>query len=801
MAPVLLAHILIDGKERKEQTLREHCIHTAEYAAGILKCVKLSACGYLCGILHDAGKAWAEWQDYLQASINEEQTSTVNHTFAAVRFLICTYHNSEGFGPYGPWTAEILAYSVGFHHGLFDGIDSNHNSGLLHRIEKPNIGYDEAMEKFFTYCFPRETIDTLFAEAAEEVQAFIESGIADLLENEREGESYFYMSLLIRLIASATMAGDRQDTAEFMSGSVFPKQMSRDACSNLWASCLKRVEKKLEELENRTPIQKARGRISEQCKEFADNQGGVIRLNVPTGSGKTLSSLRYALAHGKIWGKERIIFTAPLLSILDQNSKEIRRYIQDDSLILEHHSNVVRLKEEDEKLDEVELLMETWESPVIITTLLQLLNTMFSGKTSCIRRFHTLCNSIIIIDEVQTVPTHLLSLFNLTISFLAQACNTTIVLCSATQPHSDLAVHPITADISTMVPYDEMLWNTFRRTKIRDEGAMDLDEIAAFSSEMLEQANSILIICNQKKQARKVFKAISEGISRKFYLSADMCMAHRREVFDQLKEALLPEKEEKVICVSTQVIEAGVDISFERVVRFAAGMDSVVQAAGRCNRNGRSPLPAPVAIVRCNGESLAHLPDILRGKNASHELLLAFKENPGAFKEDLASEEAIKAYYSFLYANERENQGLQDGLVTVNGKQTTLYSLLSLNHEFMENDEGIFFINQAFKTAGKYFTVFDTDTLDVLVPYKEGANILAELDKTRLPYDWKKITELLGRMKPYTVSMYRWQWEKLYNAGDILSYCEGHIFALRKEVYSMELGVLASDNQSTYREG
>ena len=119
MAPVLLAHILIDGKDRKEQTLREHCIHTAEYAAKKLKSVKLSTCGYLCGILQDAGKAWAVWQDYLQASINGEQSSTVNHTFAAVRFLICTYHNSENFGPYGPWTAEILAYSVGFHHGLY----------------------------------------------------------------------------------------------------------------------------------------------------------------------------------------------------------------------------------------------------------------------------------------------------------------------------------------------------------------------------------------------------------------------------------------------------------------------------------------------------------------------------------------------------------------------------------------------------------------------------------------------------------------------------------------------------------
>ena len=199
-------------------------------------------------------------------------------------------------------------------------------------------------------------------------------------------------------------------------------------------------------------IQSARRIISQQCRQAADSTVGIYRLNVPTGAGKTLSALRFALAHSKAHGKSRIIFTSPLLSILEQNASVIREYVGDDGMILEHHSNVIQPEEDSEELDKAELLMETWDSsPIIITTLVQLLNTMFSGKTSCIRRFHALCDCTIIIDEMQTVPSNLLTLFHLTISFLAKACNTTIVLCSATQPCAEAANHRTSAyDIALM---------------------------------------------------------------------------------------------------------------------------------------------------------------------------------------------------------------------------------------------------------------------------------------------------------------------------------------------------------------
>ena len=228
----------------------------------------------------------------------------------------------------------------------------------------------------------------------------------------------------------------------------------------------------------------------------------------------------------------------------------------------------------------------TWESPIIVSTLVQLLNTLFSGRGSCIRRFHSLSGSIIVIDEVQTVPSHLLTLFHLALGFLSEVCGATVLLCSATQPCSEAARHPIAVPTPDMVPYDRALWQAFRRTELRDAGAMPLAEIPAFAAGVLAEADSLLIVCNKKGEAASILRAMEALNCRCFHLSAAMCMAHRRTVLAEMEEVLERLRKEpgtgrKVVCVSTQVIEAGVDISFARVNRLMAGMHSVVQSAGR----------------------------------------------------------------------------------------------------------------------------------------------------------------------------------------------------------------------------
>ncbi len=179
------------------------------------------------------------------------------------------------------------------------------------------------------------------------------------------------------------------------------------------------------------------------CKEAAGKESGIYKLSMPTGSGKTLSSLRYALSHAEKWDKKHIFFVTPLLSILDQNAAVIKKYIGDDKLILEHHSNIIRPLENTKEYDAWEYYTETWDAPIIITTMVQFLNTLFSGKMSCVRRMHSLCESIIVIDEVQTVPVKMLSLFNTATNFLHHVCNATIVLSSATQPGFNHLRYPL----------------------------------------------------------------------------------------------------------------------------------------------------------------------------------------------------------------------------------------------------------------------------------------------------------------------------------------------------------------------
>lgn len=220
-----------------------------------------------------------------------------------------------------------------------------------------------------------------------------------------------------------------------------------------------------------TPIQTARRELSELCLQAASKPGGIFRLNLPTGAGKTLSGLRYALKHAEAFGKERIFFISPLLSILEQNAREIRKAIGDDSIVLEHHSDIITGELSDDELSRYELLCDSWNSPIVITTLVQFLNTLFSGKTASVRRFNSLANSVIVIDEVQTVPLKTLSLFNYAINFLSEVCNATVVLCSATQPYLE-GIHRPLVECKDIIEPDivKRYATVFKRNSITDKG-------------------------------------------------------------------------------------------------------------------------------------------------------------------------------------------------------------------------------------------------------------------------------------------------------------------------------------------
>lgn len=779
-----------ENKGIEYQLLEEHNRNTAKYASECLETIVMKYTGDLVGLLHDMGKYKETFQKYLEDG-DDSKRGSVNHSFAGCRLLLEKFHGDR-VESYEDLTAEILAYAVGAHHGLFDCVNMDHVMGFDYRQTKEGIFYEESCHNFLSECLDEEALRQRFREAHEELSVVYERLLTVSKRNDgfHQEEFKFYLGILVRLVLSAVIAGDRRDTAEFMEGVVFSDNW--ESRTTLWQERLSYMENKLSEKAQETAIDKARMAISNQCRLAAEHEKGIFRLNVPTGSGKTLSALRFALAHAKKWNCKRIIFVAPLLTIIDQNAKAIRDYVGDDSIILEHHSNVVDSLENSDDLKEWELAAERWEEPIIITTMVQLLQTMFSGKTTSIRRFHTLTNAVIVLDEVQSVPNDKLSLFNSMVNFLSTVCGTTFLLCSATQPCFEETKHPMLDCVKDVVPYSSSLWSAFERTVITDAGRMTLADIPDFAVELLNETDSLLIICNTKKEAEYLFHVLKDKAEHIFHLSASMCMAHRKEKLASL-EVLLKHRHEKIICVATQVIEAGVDISFNCVIRLAAGLDSIIQSAGRCNRHGESKEPVPVYVIQCADEQLGLLKDIKRGKEAMLSLLAQYKKSPEKYGHSLSSDQAIRWYYRKLYTNiMTEGNNIQDGNIKIGKETVTLYSLLSDNSKYLdETMYGKYCLNQAFALAGKSFQVFDESTTDIVVPYGDGKVLIEELEQ-----EWQPTVSFMRkwqqRAKSYTISIYEQQKRALeYLLNDVHG-----VFVLSEDAYDEQIGLVLNKELS-----
>ncbi|MBQ2727407.1 MAG: hypothetical protein IJF78_17030, partial [Clostridia bacterium] len=398
-----------------------------------------------------------------------------------------------------------------------------------------------------------------------------------------------------------------------------------------------------------------------------------------------------------------------------------------------------------------------------------------------------LTDTVIVIDEVQTVPGNMLTLFNLAVTFLAEFCNTTVLLCSATQPCLEDMDHPIRTAIDEIVPYDPVIWEVFRRTDIRPTGSFRMEDIPAFADKVLNDMSSLLIVCNKKSESEFIYHALKDSGHRNFHLSAAMCMEHRRKTLSALQNSL-DNGDRKTICVATQVIEAGVDISFGAVMRLTAGLDSIIQSAGRCNRNGESDTSAPVYIVRPLDESLNHLTDIRLAQQATESLLDVYERAPEKYGSDLSSDEAMQYYYRRLFRNQTGTNVKYHEFPTK--QKSTLFDLLSGNpHLWNEKYKTPYFLCQAFDLAGKLFEVFDSDTTDVIVPWGDGENIIADLSSERAKHNLSYVRELLIRAKNYTVSLYSYQKKKLEECGALHPILEGTILSLDPLYYDKDTGI------------
>lgn len=775
MGTLYPAHIRYENGIKITQSVRDHCISTACYAEECLKSVGLGKTAYLAGILHDCGKLTNEFREYIEAAAlgKPVKKGSVNHTFAGVKYILDEYHHDK-FSDLNDMTSEIVAYAIGAHHGLFDCIDENNKNGFIYRQEKQGIESETAIREFVKDQKLAEILKELFGQSKAEIETFLGKLAALYKPND---EMAFYYGLLCRLVLSAVIEGDRRDTEEFMLG-VNLKEMMPVAD---WQDLLDKVETQLKKFSCVTEIDKARAEISRKCYEAATKKPNIYRLNVPTGGGKTLASLRYALRHAKLHNKKHIIYTMPLLSIIEQNSEVLKDFIGNDEMVLEHHSNVVN-DEVGEQLDRREFLVENWDAPIIVTTLVQFLYTLFKGKTTSIRRFKSLCDSVIIFDEVQTVPPKMLTLFNLACNFLSTCCNATIILCSATQPCLESLEHN-TKDIEDLINIEEKLLKPFERVNLMDKGDMTILDIERFVEDKLGEVNNVLVVCNTKKEANLVYSNIQDA--DKIYLSANMCMAHRNDATERMRAKLTQKK--KFVCVSTQVIEAGVDVSFECVIRFRAGMDSIIQAAGRCNRHGELNDKADVYIVNYIEENLAKLREINDAKVATTSLLIEHnKEN--SIYDNLMSDASIRYYYHRLYKGFPSKYcdfyyGLGDFYI---------YDKLAMNKKYSNqktsNKTTIF--TQAFKSAGKAFEVFEQDTTEVVVPYKKGRDLIRNLFSDEAKFNLAYCKKLISECRGYTVSIYEYQKKHLLENGGITYIESCGTYVMTDGYYSDEIGIV-----------
>lgn len=782
------AHIRKVDYKKYVQTVEEHCRGVAEIAAELLRDIGLEKTAYLAGIIHDLGKFSENFKNYIEKAADGEkvQRGSVNHTFAGVRFLL-EKHSVEQLSGFSDIVLEILAYAVGAHHGLFDCVDDNNNNGFTKRIQKEDIDYLNAAQEFLKICCSEQDIEDLLKQSEKEFFPVFNE-IEKLADNAdakiQNTQITFYIGFLARLILSAIIEADRSDTSQFMNG--YSEKTVKNI-SEIWINCIKNVEQKLSTMPLDKPINKTRAQISALCAEAGNLESGIYRLNLPTGAGKTLTSLRYALHHALKHNKKRIIFTMPLLSIIEQNAGIIHEYIGNEDILFEHHSNVIETDETGE-LDKRELLIESWNVPIIITTMVQLLNTLFAGKTSNIRRMQALCNSIIVIDEVQTVPDKMLSLFNLALNFLAKICNATIILCSATQPCFEKTMYPLDKSVKDLITLTKEQETVFKRVRLEYKGEMDCEELADFASGILEENNSLLLVCNTKTEAAVMFNLLCSKLKdvKAFHISAGMCTAHRKETIKEMQEAL-ENKQQKVLCVSTQVIEAGVDVSFARVIRLLAGMDNIVQATGRENRNREFDGLAPGYIVRLKGEFLKGLSEIEAAKNAAADLLVKYKNNPQIYDDDLMSAKAVNEYYKSLYENVKS--GYHD--FYIESVRDSILNLMSCNGNVDSEkipEYNKYFMHQALKTAGGLFTVFDESSIDIIVPYDRGKEIIQKIfavgDK-----DYEKLKAILKEAKLYTVSLFKYQKIKLEEQGALIFVPSAGVYILQDGYYDELTGL------------
>ncbi|MDO4485735.1 MAG: CRISPR-associated helicase Cas3' [Bacillota bacterium] len=770
-----MANIARISRSNRIQSVDEHLEHVGDYCKVNAEKIGMGSCGRLAGITHDIGKYNQEFADYIrikhenpELNIKGPDHSTVGAFY--IHTLIKDKTNTMQL-----LTAQIISMAVMWHHGgLKDIRNFLGDSPYLDRLKKAkrsenNEMYCGLIDKFHNR-FPREKVEEIFDSAVKEIAGIVKK-TGENVSN--KSERIFCLGLVCRYLYSCLIDADRYDAAMAMDDKMLEYPEGND---ELWERLCIRYEEKFKCFSENAAeeINVLRTLLSDNCRKNANNPSGIYKLNCPTGAGKTLSSLRYALHHAKNYNKDRIFYIIPLISIVEQNSKVISDFLEEDEAILELHSAVepdINIDVVGNDAEDYEMLTERMDSPIVITTMVRFLNTFFKGKTRNPRAMHNFANSIIIFDEIQTIPVKCIGMFNSLINFLVYTCNATVILSTATQivldrSHGtempllgvkDNEISDCTGEIRekfVRVNYDlTMLYES--GGELDDKNILHtstLNDITGKIRDMIKIKKSVLCIFNTKRSTEAVFDAIKDlktsgEIDKEvniYFLTTGLCPEHRREILDKIREDLKNEK--RIIVISTQLIEAGVDISFNVVIRAVAGLDSIIQAAGRCNRDGEDEERGKVCLCSPDFEKLGNLKSISKGKAATMKLLHVFRKKPEFFNYRLDSQAAIEFYFD-SYLEDINTELKYPFKPDVSNSQVYMYDILSENGRNSTKDT---ILNQAFGTAGIYFNPLDDSGTPVVVPYGKGEELIIKAFSKETV---KEKRELLRELQKYTINI------------------------------------------------
>lgn len=679
--------------------------------------------GYLTGLWHDLGKFSNEFQTYLTKAGDihcDEVLAKVDHTTAGAQLAVSKH-------PLGHCLATAIA---GHHAGL---IDARHESRacLIKRLSKKVESVKSAPLDITERSIPAPP-------------SFV-----------KPNSSAYTQAFFQRMLFSCLVDADFLATEAFMNEK---QSASRPRLKE------KTFEDALRLLKAKTTafgppvdeVNKSRARVLEDCLSAADCPSGLFSLTVPTGGGKTLSSLAFALKHAIKHGHKRIIYVIPFTSIIEQNAEVFSKLLSDlgDDIVLEHHSNLSPIKEKTHN----RLAAENWGAPIIVTTAVQFYESLFAAKTSCNRKLHNIANSVVILDEAQALPVQHLNPCLRTLEQLSSHYHTTTVLCTATQPavskteQFDIGLENITEIIRD----PHALFASLKRVNVHYRETLDdqtiINEISA-----TEQA---LCIVNVRKHAQALSRLLPEN-DENYHLSALMCPEHRLKVLGTVCQRLNDKLPTRLI--STQLIEAGVDIDFPTVYRSMAGLDSISQAAGRCNRNGKLPT-GHVHVF--HSEHTASEIYFRETAQVGYEILNMHSTDP-------LSTRAVNTYFDKYYYQQKskwDSQGIMSDFSIVRDAELPLLF--------------------QYRTAADKFKLIENNQIPIIIPWDQTAEELCE--KLRDPF-LQLERNILRSLQRYTVQIYENQFHKNYHQFETIRDGEFHILICPETHYSDAFGLNLTD--------